>query len=109
MSELNLTLLIIGLFISFFLTGFAATKWCGPTWFQRNGLCFSVMSISVSAFASDIQPDMTIMVLKPYLENLTVGLAILGTIIAAFGEVIWRLIHRNELTVGEILKSFVNS
>ena len=109
MSELNLTLLIVGLFVSFFSTGLAATKWGGPTWFQRNGLCFAVLSISMGAFSSDIQPEMAIMVLKPLIEGLTVALAIVGTVIAAFGEVIWRLIHRSESTAGEILKSFVNS
>jgi hypothetical protein len=109
MSELNLTLLVIGLFISFFATGVAATRWCGPSWFQRNGLCFAVLSISMGTFSSDIQPDMTIMVLKPLIESLTVVLAIVSTVIAAFGEIIWRIIHRGELTAGEILMGFVNS
>lgn len=109
MSELNLDLLFIGLFISFSATAIAATRWCGPTWFQRNGLCFAVLSISMGVFSSDIQPDMAVAVLKPFIDSLTTILAIVSTVIAAFGEVIWRLIHRDELTVGQVLRSFVNS
>jgi hypothetical protein len=109
LSEFNLILLLVGLVISLFATLIAAFGLCGPTWFQRTGLCFAVLSIAQGVFASDIQPEMTIVVLKPVLEGAAVIFSMIGTVIAAFGEVIWCVLHKKGGSAGEIIKKYVNS
>jgi hypothetical protein len=109
MLEFQLTMLIIVLIISFILIIYALTGECGPTWTQRLGICFSIVSIALGVFSSEITTDMWMNVLNPYINNISIGSALFGAIIGSLGEVIWKLIHPGNIKRGEILKSFVIS
>ena len=109
MAETNLTLLLIGTIASLVVTAGCLTKVCGPTWFQRMGLCTAIMAIALSAFVSDIHPDMAISIFKPFIEKVIVVLVILSAMVGAFGEVIWNLLHNRESSRGEILRHYVRS
>lgn len=109
MTGFNLILLAAIFVVSFFLLIVSATLWCGPTWFQRTGLCFAALSISLGAYSSDIQPEMAVYVLKPFIDHSVVVFSMIGVVIAAFGEVIWHLLHPQNRSCREIMKEFVNS
>ncbi len=107
--EIVLTLFVAGILICLVGTIIAATKWCGATWFQRNGACLAILSVALGVFSTEIQPDMAIAVLKPVLNSSIAILALLGAFVGAFGEVIWNVIHRGNRSFGDVMRQFVNS
>ncbi|EJI1281232.1 hypothetical protein ACT21L_004659 [Vibrio vulnificus] len=107
--EIQLTALVIALLLSIVLMVGALFGLCGPTWTQRLGLCFAILSIALGVFSSDIEDGMWISLLKPYIENIVVICSLFGGVIGSFGEVIWKLIHPRGRTRAEVLKESVNS
>ncbi|EJG1819820.1 hypothetical protein BS056_RS22960 [Vibrio parahaemolyticus] len=107
--EIQLSILFVAVVISLVAIIFSFFGCCGPTWTQRLGLCFAVLSIALGVFSSDIKPDMNLWVLKPYIDNCVVIFSLIGAIIGSIGELIWKLIHPQGKTRPEIFKEFVNS
>lgn len=107
--EIQLTLLFTAVVISFVSIIISFFGWCGPTWTQRLGLCFAVLSIALGVFSSDIKPDMNLWVLKPYIDGSVIIFSLIGAVIGSIGELIWKLIHPQGRMRAEIIKELVNT
>jgi len=90
-------------------TAVAATRWCGPVWFQRSGSSMAILALAVSLTSSQAGESTVVHLVKPLLDNVSALFALVGAVIGGFGEVIWTLIHRGDRRIGDVMRSFVNS
>lgn len=109
MVDLVFLLCVIGLLLAVVQTVVAATRWCGPVWFQRSGTSMAILALAVSLTSSQADESTVVLLFKPVLENVSLLLTLVGAVIGGFGEVIWTLIHRGDKRFGDVMRGFVNS
>jgi len=109
MIDVVFVLCVIGLFVAVVHTVVAATRWCGPVWFQRGGTSMAILALAVTTMSSQNNESIVVLLSESVVNNVSVVLTLIGAVVGGFGEVIWTLIHRGDKRFGDVMRGFVNS